>query len=459
MVGFCKVDITPSESMPMAGLGNSSQRKSKAVLEHIFATCIALTDVKENTALFFSLDIQNAYRPVAGFREAVSKAVGLPEERVMMSFTHNHSSVDIDNRAEASVAVYNEWLCTLLINAAEAALAERKAAQMHMASVETAGLNFVRRYIMNDGSLCGDNFGSMETGIRQHETEADRVLQMIRFAREGGKDVLLTNFQTHSNYTISSGMLSSDVAGAFRDALEAVSGCHVIHFNGASGNINPKSRVPEENIASDHRDWGKRLANYAIKAEFSPVPARELRTQRFTFQAKANHSQDHLLPVAHRIRDTFYATNDRAKCKEMGLPHGITSAYHAIAIIGNSGLPEKLPVHMFVFSLGDVALAFAPIEMFDTNGMYIKQNSPFAKVICRLNLPAKTAATKCLPVYLHPETQSHWLISMWSFFRNCMNRRMHCEQSEIWLGHARIFYRVAGDDSRTELYPGFGRYS
>lgn len=376
-VGYCKLDITPGESLPMAGLGNSAQRKSKAVLEPIFATCIALTDSKENTALFFSLDIQNAYGPVAGFREAVSKAVGLPESQVMMSFTHNHSSVDIDNRTEESIERYNKTLCALLVEAAKNAIADRKVSQMYFAAVKTKGLNFVRRYIMNDGSLCGDNFGSMESGIRCHETEADPMLQLIRFEREDSRAVLMTNFQTHSNYTIHSGMLSSDVAGAFRDALEEASGCRVIHFNGASGNINPKSRIPEENIAADHRDWGRRLALFAMSAVFKAVPDAELKMDQFTFQAKANHSQDHLVPVATQIRDTFYATNDRALCKEMGMPHGITSAYHAIAIVGNSRLPETIPVHMFVFSMGDVAFAFAPIEMFDTNGMYIKEHSPF----------------------------------------------------------------------------------
>ena len=361
----------------MAGLGNSSQRKSKAVLEHIFATCLAIRDRQGSTALFFSLDIQNAYRPVIGFRETVSAALQIPQERIMMSFTHNHSSVDIDNRQEESVKLYNAWLSDRLVEAGKRALADLLPAQMHIASVTTEGLNFVRRYIMNDGSLCGDNFGSMASGIRQHESQADPALQLIRFSRQGGKDVLVTNYQTHSNYTIHSGMLSSDVAGAFRDALEEASGCHVIHFNGASGNINPKSRVEEENIASDHFDWGRRLAHFAMEAQFKPQEADALKTASFTFRAKANHSQDYLLPMAQQIADVFYATNDRAKCREMGQPYGITSAYHAIAIIGNSRLPETLDVHMFVFSFGDVAFAFAPIEMFDTNGMYIKTHAPF----------------------------------------------------------------------------------
>lgn len=398
-VGYAKIDITPSESVPMAGMGNSSQRKSEGILEPIYATCLAVSDVCGNTALFCSLDIQNAYSPVSSFRQAVSDKTGIPLEHIMMCFTHNHSSVDIDNRQEDSIQRYNTWLTQRLTEGAQAALADRLPASMHTASVQTEGLNFVRRYIMNDGSLCGDNFGSMKSGIRQHETEADHTLQLIKFCRDGSVPVIMSNFQTHSNYTIHGKMISSDVAGAFRDALEEMSACKVIHFNGASGNINPKSRITAENLAADHRDWGRRLARYAMAASYTHHPAALLKSQSFTFDAVANHMQDHLLPIAEQIRDVFYATNDRSKCTEMGRPYGITSAYHAIAIIGNAKRPPTISVHAFIFSLGDVAFAFAPIEMFDTNGMYIKSRSPFGMTFicgyanyCQGYMPSKLAS-------------------------------------------------------------------
>lgn len=376
-IGYAKADITPEEPVPMAGLGNSSQRKNKSVLDHIFATCLALTDQNGDSALFFSIDIQNAYDPVAKYRESVSLATGFPLERIMMCFTHDHSSVDINNRNEASVVRFNNMMNTQLPELAKEALADRQSSQVYISSVKTEGLNFVRRYIMNDGSLCGDNWGSMKSGVRSHETEADHTLQLIKFVRNGADDVLVTNFQTHSNYTIHEQVLSSDVAGAFRDAMEEVSGCKVIHFNGASGNINPKSRVPEENIAADHRDWGKRLAAYAMKAEFAPVSISAIKTEHHVFTAVANHTEDHLVEQARAIVDVFYTTNDRARCRDMGAPYGITSCYHAMGIVQHTHLGETIPVHMFVYSLGKLAFVFAPIEMFDTNGMYIKEKSPF----------------------------------------------------------------------------------
>jgi len=119
------------------------------------------------------------------------------------------------------------------------------------------------------------------------------------------------------------------------------------------------------------------LAAYAMKADFVRQSTGVLKTRFDTFTAVANHAQDHLLEKAKEIVDVFYSTNDRALCKELGKPYGITSCYHALGIVGNSRLDATIPVHIFAFALGDISFVIAPIEMFDTNGMYIKDNSPF----------------------------------------------------------------------------------
>lgn len=40
-------------------------------------------------------------------------------------------------------------------------------------------------------------------------------------------------------------------------------------------------------------------------------------------------------------------------------------------------LGKTLPLDLNVVSIGDLAFAFVPYEMFDTNGVEIKQGSPF----------------------------------------------------------------------------------
>ena len=54
-VGFSRADITPLESVPLAGYGNTERRMSGAILSRLYATCLAFSD-GENKALLISLD-------------------------------------------------------------------------------------------------------------------------------------------------------------------------------------------------------------------------------------------------------------------------------------------------------------------------------------------------------------------------------------------------------------------
>ena len=50
-VGYARVDITPKESVPLRGLGTSSERMSTDVIDPLYATCIAFSDETGNTIL------------------------------------------------------------------------------------------------------------------------------------------------------------------------------------------------------------------------------------------------------------------------------------------------------------------------------------------------------------------------------------------------------------------------
>lgn len=377
MVGYAKENISPEESVPLSGSANRGV--SSGMLDYLFATCVAMSNAGEDTALIFSLDIQNAYSPTASWRNAISRSTGIPEDRIMLCFTHTHSAPDTGSDA-ASIGRYNSLVSDKLVKAAKAAIKDMSPAQAFTSSVETENLNFVRRYIMNDGTLCGDNFGSTESGYKCHETEVDNVLQLVKFTREAGDDVLMANFQMHSNFTIKETQVSSDVAGAFRDALEQKSGVNVIYLNGASGNVNPKSRFAEENIVSTHKEWGQKLADYAMSAaeNFAPAELTTVTSEQSVFTIETNHADDHLAAKAAEINTYFESTGDRSGADKMCAEAGISSIYHASTIVGNSRRDKTATVELDVICIGDIAFMFAPVEMFDTNGMYIKENSPYA---------------------------------------------------------------------------------
>ena len=70
-------------------------------------------------------------------------------------------------------------------------------------------------------------------------------------------------------------------------------------------------------------------------------------------------------------------TNDHKYVTELGRPYGINSPYHAGAIVNRVNMPATFDVSIHAIRVGEVGIAVAPVEMFDTLGMYIKTESPF----------------------------------------------------------------------------------
>lgn len=331
-VGFGREDITPPYSMPMRGYGNPNERWSLNVLDPLYSTCIAFRDGDGNTVLLFHNDLCSTPATVFTFvRKEISDVTGIPVDNIMVSATHTHSGPE-QSIDDPIVEIYNDFVEEKMVLAAQAALADLKNAEMYTATTTLKNANFVRHYRMDDGSVVGDNFGD-PTGKRyvSHVKDADNEMQLIRFKRDGGKDVVLVNWQTHPLRTGGATLsdISADVVGSMRMALEPQMDCFMAYFSGGSGNIDPSSRILDENIYPDYIDQGNAMAQEAIMA------------------------------------------CDRMTKQETG----------KVQILRNDMeiYVDKDPVRIlaYAFSIGDVAFTTHPYEMFDTNGKFVKDNSPF----------------------------------------------------------------------------------
>jgi hypothetical protein len=386
-VGYARVNITPEESVPLAGYGNTSMRLSQSVRDETFATCAAITDASGRTVLLYASDMVSTLASLFdGIRQDISEATGVPFDNIHFSASHMHSGADLSNVDFPSVVRYRAQLAGYMLAAAKEALADRKPARMYVTSTVTKGLNFVRRY-----KLKGDIYVGYQSDITDrnllagHETDADPQLQLVKFKREGGKDLVVANFQTHPHrgggakkYEI-----TADIVGAFRNKLEAELGCHAMYFTGASGNINPTSQIQSENIVFSIEEHGEALAQYALDAEntYVPVSGGKVQALHHVYVGKINHTQDHMVEQAKQIQALWKECNSIAECRRVGLPMGINSPYHAGAIIAKAGMPETSSFDIYAVSAGDVAFVAVPYEMYDTNGMYIKEHSPFPTTI------------------------------------------------------------------------------
>ncbi len=385
LVGYGRTNITPDVSLPLQGYGNTEQRMSDGFMDYLYATCFAVTDAEGNTAILFGIDMCGTsvalYKTA---REKISQKHGIPMERIIISASHNHSSPDMGNGNVPAVGKWAPKLIDLLVECADTAMNDRAPAEIYYASAQTESLNFVRRYKLEDGTVNGYQSVIQSSGLAivGHESEPDRELQLLKFDRgEDKTDILVANFQTHPHRggSASNPLMTADLVGAFRTEVEKELGYDVVYFTGAAGNINPSSLIAEENITKNFTEQGQALAKYAIDAEgsYTKVNSGAVRGTSEIFESQIDHTEDNLVSLAREAQALWTQTNDIMTVTNAYAQYGINGPYHANAIITKASKGQSDSFEIFAVSFGDVGFACAPYEMFDTNGMFIKDNSPF----------------------------------------------------------------------------------
>jgi len=390
-VGFCRKDLTPEGSVALGGFGDAARRMSVGVLDPVYGTCIAITDAEGETVLLYSADLIHATEEMTSkLRESVSKVTGIPQDHIMVSSTHSHSSPAVGNPELESIQWYYNLYVTLMTEAARGALADRAPAEIYVGDAYTEKLNFVRHYRMENGTYGGDNFGRWVSPIVDHASPADNQIQLIKFARETKKNIVVMNWQAHakSSATASSvfgkahrNHISADYIGYARKHFEEMTGTEVIFFLGAAGNLNVDTRIPAEMPSIFPDELGKCLADFAVKGMegMRKVNGGKVTTRQRIVTMPIDHSEDHKVEECKEIWKLWAV--DIAECHKVAREHGYNSAFTVRDVIGRSKMGESHSIEIDTVAVGDIAFATAPYEMFCANGMFLKENSPFEKTI------------------------------------------------------------------------------
>ena len=379
-VGFGRAKVTPQESVPMGGYEDSSRRMSTGLYTELYVNVLAVDD-GENTLLLMTIDHSWFHRNLADpIRKALLEDYGIPEEYVLMNGTHTHGAPDAGNTSQPTQVRDNKRVQQLSLEAVEQALNDLKPAKIYVGSVMTEKMNFVRRYYMDDGSFTGDNYPGTGTTCVSHESEADGQMQLMKFVREGGKDILIANFQAHPHLEGKSNSISAQNVGAFRDAVEQKLDVYSIYWQGASGNLNSSSYIAGETVYKTRNEYGEALASYAASAydSMTEVASGPVKVLHYDAECEVNHAYDHISAEATMVWKYFNEHNDAAGAMALAESGLIHSVYHANRIQGNAELGDTKDIPLAAFSFGDVSGVVVPYEMFDTNGMQIKEQTPFA---------------------------------------------------------------------------------
>lgn len=340
-VGFGKADITPYDPVHLGSYNNTAGRLSRGYKEPLYSTAVVITDKNDNTVVFIVTDLSwGFYVQSNQIRQELQKEYGIPEECVLLGGTHNHSAPDYSYDSE-EVKTYMEYWLNGVKDSVKKAMEDRKPAEMQVGRTETENLTFVRRYWLEDGTFLTDNTSSTKK-IVSHETEADEEIQMVRFKRDGAKDIYITNWQSHCAKEGDTLNATSDWVGVVREQMETELDCHCIYFQGAAGNLNPTSRIEGECDTTSAREHGEAVAKYAIDAcrkddTFKTVKSGSIQVKRMMYK------------------------DYNPKVKE-----GLSKAMQERA--------ENVELTAVMF--GDVSVVTFPAEMFDTTGMQIKNQTP-----------------------------------------------------------------------------------
>ena len=342
--------------------------KFTSVHDDLYATCVAVND-GEKTLLLLSIDMKSmSINGNDNLKALISHGTGIPTENIFISVTHTHSVTPFG--AEI-VWTYNSY--KKIANMVKEAIADLTDCEMLAGTGKTTGMAWVRRYINSEGYMAAVSPGALFSDpTTRSVSEADDTLQTIRFVREGKKDIVLMNWQGHLAhgegqiaYQISADMaqyLREDIESGDKDTL-------IAYFAGASGNLNlnapNKSLVQysDGNSANNHYEVvAHALAKVTLEvidpSKMTKLETGEIKIVKEVYAALMKKDSPEAIAAAQARKDA--GTNTKADDYLLA-----------------RNKKESLDLRIAAISFGDLGLVTVPYEMFDNNGVQIKEGSPF----------------------------------------------------------------------------------
>jgi hypothetical protein len=409
--GFARVDATPPLGIPLVGY--FSHRVSDGVLDPLYIDCVAVSD-STNKALIYCVDDLHLTNPfMAKAFEAITKATGIPRERIYVHATHIHTGPSDWERGGFSkeenrlVMLYANIRIAKLADAGRFALADLAPAKIGIAKTECRNISFIRRYRMKDGSV-RTNPGITNPDVKEPLGTPDETLQLVRFRRTGAPDIAIINFGVHPD-TVGGTKYSADWPGVVRNTFEAAigEGVKCLFLNGAQGDVNHHYRMPPPGRAALNAErktrpraialhMGRAVAGAAMSVwdVCEEIPAGRVRGIVATHPMPANK------PTADEVK--WVEMFDAGRKKEIPLGHmeimTLTSPGSRVRRLKDG--PDHFDILVSSLAIGDgLAFVGVPCEPFVDIGRGVKERSPFRMTVF-------TCLTNGSEGYI-PTTKSH----------------------------------------------------
>lgn len=394
-LGFGKAVLTPNDNVPLYGYADTA-RMSTGVRDDLYIICIAMVS-GENSALLFTQDINYTTNTVSPeLRLKLTSATGVPVENISFAATGTYGGPEVKS-TEQSVTAWKLKYEAAVLEAAQSAMADLAPTVLYAAETKTEGLSFVHHYTMEDGSVEDGYYGTFTQPITGHAAQPDEVMQVVEAKRKDKESVIMVNWQCRANLAGSreDTLITADYPGAFRNALEAKTGSKVIYFNGACGDISPKSLIPEEDHGLDLDAYGEKLAQVAYDAlpTATALTGTGVSCFRTNFNAKVNHRDEDKAEEARQVVALRTAEGNVAADK-LARELGLHSVWNAAMISTRMTRPETRTTEQNAMRFGGLAFVPFPCNIFSKPAATLRENTVVEKTFI---LSESNEAWPCIP--------------------------------------------------------------
>ena len=232
-VGISTADITPQESVWMAGFG-ARKEPSKGVYRPLTATCLVFDNGVTRVA-FLAFDLCKIYETqLDDLRNAAGNA-GIPPQNVMINVSHSHYGPKLNHKMNAGYTALFRRRTDPLV---EAAVKDLQPAVLDF-TVGSCTMSINRRQLNDEGQV---------TGMRpEPRKQIDPDVPVLRVLSSDGRvRAVIFGYACHPT-TVSAlhYQIGTDYPGFARDWIEAAyPGARAVFLQGCGGDIKPRYTIP-----------------------------------------------------------------------------------------------------------------------------------------------------------------------------------------------------------------------
>ncbi len=400
-IGYARVNVTPPLGVNIAGY--YKERVADGVLDELEACAVAIRN-GDKTAVLMTVDHCGLGRAfLDDWRAEIAEKAGIDVEGIYIHSTHTHQGPTlIKNHTNPLTAEYEIFLRRRVVDVAIMAIDDLKNAKMGIGVGEAKNVAFIRRYRMKDGSA-KTNPGVNNPDIVSSIGETDERVNVVRFERESGDNVVIVNFGNHPD-VVGGNKISADWPGMTRRIVEkCIDDTKCIMFNGAQGDVNHVNVRPKAGDFNDmfhdfdgcSRGYGHarhiaRVITGAVMSVYDKVEWLENTELKYTnkiIEVEANKADPKDLPLAHKYVELHReGRDDEIPYKAMMLTTVVAAANRMVRLENG---PDTFPMLCSAVSIGDVAFFGIPGEPFTGIGRGIKEAEGYKLVLPTCNTNAR----------------------------------------------------------------------